>query len=488
MLSCAAAARARRGARQAPSRSRAAVASPAPRIAPRGGSRRRAFMVAHCRATPHGPAVRGVAERRLRGLERRAGRPRARASPPLPRHARVPIALCRSERAAQAAPSSPCARSALHPALDRRCLHAAACRACCPRRARAAARRRVRRPGARALRSALFAPRRAAPPAPMWKLQAAAGGDADLVTLNGAAAPRARPRAAPAAAQGPPQTLAAPRAKGGAQPRPPRAAPRLTPAPAAAPADFQGRQTWVYDPAAGTRAERAAVESARAAYAAGRAHTHHSSDALLRLQAAGARAARGLPPPPPPPAAAKLPAKAPPPAATVQGAMRSGLAFYETLQADDGHFPGDYGGPMFLMPGLVIVCHVTGVMDQVLPPQHRTEMIRYLVNHANEDGGCAPRRARRPRARIHARQGRARRGARCSAGASACETCADSRCAALLRVCAPARPQLRAAHRGAQYDVRDGAVVRHAAAAGRGAVARHRCGCAPLDARPRRRH
>lgn len=32
------------------------------------------------------------------------------------------------------------------------------------------------------------------------------------------------------------------------------------------------------------------------------------------------------------------------------------LNFYSTIQAHDGHWPGDYGGPMFLMPGLVRYC------------------------------------------------------------------------------------------------------------------------------------
>lgn len=34
--------------------------------------------------------------------------------------------------------------------------------------------------------------------------------------------------------------------------------------------------------------------------------------------------------------------------------LRRGLNFYSTIQSHDGHWPGDYGGPMFLMPGLVI--------------------------------------------------------------------------------------------------------------------------------------
>lgn len=31
----------------------------------------------------------------------------------------------------------------------------------------------------------------------------------------------------------------------------------------------------------------------------------------------------------------------------------SALDFYSTIKADDGYWPGDYGGPMFLLPGLV---------------------------------------------------------------------------------------------------------------------------------------
>ena len=68
-------------------------------------------------------------------------------------------------------------------------------------------------------------------------------------------------------------------------------------------------------------------------------------------------------------------------------AIREGVSFYEQLQQEDGHWPGDYGGPMFLMPGLVITCYITGVLDTVLSAAHKAEMLRYLRNHQNADGG-----------------------------------------------------------------------------------------------------
>jgi len=73
-----------------------------------------------------------------------------------------------------------------------------------------------------------------------------------------------------------------------------------------------------------------------------------------------------------------------PPAKTPLESARNGYEYYKHLQAHDGHWPGEYGGPMFLIPGLTIGSYITGTP---FTDEERREMIRYLMNHANEDGG-----------------------------------------------------------------------------------------------------
>jgi cycloartenol synthase len=149
----------------------------------------------------------------------------------------------------------------------------------------------------------------------------------------------------------------------------------------------QGRQTWVWDPSAGTPEQQAAADAARLKFTQNRHEQRHSADELLRIQASGriaaAAAAGDVPPQPAPPAG-----DAPLPSDSVAAALRGAVGYYQALQCDDGHFPGDYGGPMFLMPGMLITLYTTGVLDEVLPKEtHQREMRRYLLNHQNADGG-----------------------------------------------------------------------------------------------------
>ena len=68
-------------------------------------------------------------------------------------------------------------------------------------------------------------------------------------------------------------------------------------------------------------------------------------------------------------------------------AMRAGIEYYRGIQDDDGHWASDYGGPMFLMPGLIIAARVMGKTEEIIGERRRVEMLRYLENHLNEDGG-----------------------------------------------------------------------------------------------------
>ena len=61
-----------------------------------------------------------------------------------------------------------------------------------------------------------------------------------------------------------------------------------------------------------------------------------------------------------------------------------GLSFYQMLQCDDGHWAGDYGGPMFLMPGLITALYIT---KAPFSAGKKIAMIAYLKNHQQEDGG-----------------------------------------------------------------------------------------------------
>lgn len=155
-----------------------------------------------------------------------------------------------------------------------------------------------------------------------------------------------------------------------------------------------GRQIWVYDPDAGSDEERRKVEHARHEFSRNRHAMKDSGDRLLRLQCLKENPRKRGP--------FTVEKKDLPEIRSgndgkiesdaveekeVLSTLRNGVSFYETLQSEDGHWPGDYGGPMFLMPGLIIACYVTGVMDSVLSPQHKIEMIRYLRNHQNQDGG-----------------------------------------------------------------------------------------------------
>ena len=67
----------------------------------------------------------------------------------------------------------------------------------------------------------------------------------------------------------------------------------------------------------------------------------------------------------------------------VKGTLNA-IDYYRSLQVEDGHWPGDYGGPMFLLPGAIITSYITK-FD--FGNEQKNEMIKYLFNHQLRDGG-----------------------------------------------------------------------------------------------------
>nr|BAB83254.1 multifunctional triterpene synthase [Hellenia speciosa] len=143
-----------------------------------------------------------------------------------------------------------------------------------------------------------------------------------------------------------------------------------------------GREVWEFDPSGGTPEEIAEVERARETFRDHWVEHTNSADLIMRLQFEK-----------------ENPAEMKYSVIRIQEAeniskeavdicLRKAVTRISTLQAHDGHWPGDCGaGPMFLLPGLVISLHITGALNTILTPEHQKEMRRYLYNHQNVDGG-----------------------------------------------------------------------------------------------------
>ncbi|MBA0695513.1 hypothetical protein Goari_002137, partial [Gossypium aridum] len=71
----------------------------------------------------------------------------------------------------------------------------------------------------------------------------------------------------------------------------------------------------------------------------------------------------------------------------VEIALRKAFRFLSATQASDGHWPSENSGPLFCLPPLVMVLYLTGTTDIVLSSEHKTEILRYIYNHQNKNGG-----------------------------------------------------------------------------------------------------
>jgi len=72
---------------------------------------------------------------------------------------------------------------------------------------------------------------------------------------------------------------------------------------------------------------------------------------------------------------------------TIKEACRKAAQFYNMLLCDDGHWAGDYGGPHFLLPGLVVTWYVMNRPSKLIDEYQARMMTHYIRVHQQVDGG-----------------------------------------------------------------------------------------------------
>nr|QZP11051.1 oxidosqualene cyclase 6 [Euphorbia tirucalli] len=147
--------------------------------------------------------------------------------------------------------------------------------------------------------------------------------------------------------------------------------------------NFVGRQIWKFHPHVGSTAELQQIQTARENFSRNRFQVKASSDLFknfqlikenqIDLSTAGVRLGEDE----------EISNE------TMEIVVRKAVRFCSAIQASDGHWPSEFSGQLFLLPPLIICLYIMGMLDTdaVLSDEHRKEMLRYIYNHQNEDGG-----------------------------------------------------------------------------------------------------
>ncbi|XP_050231955.1 lupeol synthase-like isoform X2 [Mercurialis annua] len=145
--------------------------------------------------------------------------------------------------------------------------------------------------------------------------------------------------------------------------------------------NFIGRQTWEFDPEAGSPEERAEVEEARRNFWNNRFHVKPSSDLLWQFQFLREKSFKQTIP------KVKIEDGEEITGEATTAALRRTVHLFSALQASDGHWCAENSGPMFYFPPLVFCLYITGHLHTVFSSEHRKEILRYIYCHQNDDGG-----------------------------------------------------------------------------------------------------
>ncbi|KAK1422787.1 hypothetical protein QVD17_18074 [Tagetes erecta] len=147
--------------------------------------------------------------------------------------------------------------------------------------------------------------------------------------------------------------------------------------------NFVGRQFWEFDPDAGTPDERQEVEDDRQRFKNNRIKGFNpSADLLMRMQLIKENGIDLLSIP-----VVKLHENEEVSYKAATTAVKKAIRLNRAIQAHDGHWPAEFSGPMIYTPSLLIAMYISGSINTHLTKEHKKEMIRYIYNHQNEDGG-----------------------------------------------------------------------------------------------------
>ncbi|XP_054818641.1 beta-amyrin synthase-like isoform X2 [Prosopis cineraria] len=145
--------------------------------------------------------------------------------------------------------------------------------------------------------------------------------------------------------------------------------------------NFVGRQTWEFHAEDGTKEERDEVEAARQHFSSNRFRFRACGDRLWRFQFLREKKFKQTIP------SVKIKDEEEITCEKVKKIVKRATHYLCALQANDGHWPAQIAGPLFYVQPLVFVTYITGHLNNVFPKEYQKEILRFLYNHQNEDGG-----------------------------------------------------------------------------------------------------